>query len=67
MGSTAGLEFPKKRVDFADIRTRDLPARRLVSVLTALAMWYGPNNKAITLGLLVRRRLYVVVTYRSIR
>lgn len=67
MGSTAGLEFPKKGVDLADIRTPDLPARRLVTVLITLAMWYIPKNKAVTLGVPVRRSLYVVVTNRSIR
>jgi len=66
VGSTAGLEFPK-RADLADIGTPDLPARRLVTVLTTLAMWYIPKNKAITLGVLVRRSLYVIVTNRSIR
>lgn len=67
MGCTAGLEFPKKRLDLADIRTPDLPARRLVTVLTTLAMCYIPKNKAVTLGALVRPSLYVVVTNRSIR
>jgi hypothetical protein len=51
----------------ADIRTPDLPARRLVTALTTLAMWYIPKNKAITLGVLIRRSLYVVVTNRIIR
>jgi hypothetical protein len=67
VGSTAGLEFSKRRVDLADIRTPDLQARRLVTVLTMLTMWYIFKNKAITLGVMVRRSLYVVVTNRSIR
>jgi len=45
VGFTAGLEYSKKRVDLADIRTPDLPARRLVTVLTTLAVWYISKKK----------------------
>jgi hypothetical protein len=64
VGSTAGLEISKKHVDLADIRTPDLPARRLVTVLTTLAMLYISKNKALTHGVLVRNSLYVVVALR---
>jgi hypothetical protein len=64
---TVGLEISKKRLDLGDIRTTDLPARRLVTVLTALVMWYTVKNNAITLGVMIRRSLCVVVTNRSIR
>jgi hypothetical protein len=64
---TVGLEISKKRLDLGDIRTADLPARRLITVLTTLVMRYTLKNKAITLGVMVRHSLYVVVTNRSIR
>jgi hypothetical protein len=62
-----GLHSQSGIFEEADIRTPDLQARMLVTVLTTLTMWFIPKNKAITLGVLVRRSLCVVVTNRSIR
>jgi len=43
-----GLHSQSGIFEEADIRTPDLQARMLVTVLTTLTMWFIPKNKAIT-------------------